>query len=1294
MATILLQAAGSALGGLLGPLGGVIGGAAGALAGRAIDQAIFGQKTISAPTLDGASISSADEGSPITRIYGTMRVGGNIIWATRFEEDITTERRGGKSTLGKGQKVETRNYYANFAVGLCEGGISQIKRIWTDGKELDLSQVEMRVYRGTHDQLPDPLIEAKQGVGNAPAYRGLAYVVFDRLPINMFGKRIPVLQFEVTRVIGALENKIEAVTLIPGATEHGLAIGQISEQPNAGEQRILNHNVSFANTDLKASLDGLQALCPNLKSIGLVVSWFGTDLRADHCQFMPGVEVSNRAGETRNWRVGSTARSNAYVVSQTNGKPNYGGTPDDASVIEAIIEIKTRGLSVTIYPFILMDITAENTLPSPYDSGFQNTFPWRGRITCNPAIGEVGSADQTATATVQINALMGTSQISDFSINGTSVSSANGDNGYRRMILHYAHLVKAASNAGAVVDGFVIGSEMVALNRVRDDQNRFPCVAALVDLAADVASVLGANTKLTYAADWSEYFGYHPQDASGQDGSGDVYFHLDDLWASPAIDSVGIDNYMPLSDWRNDDLNKANPDGFDSPSDIAALQSQITSGEGYDYYYANSQDRKSRIRTQITDGLGKPWVFRFKDLKSWWENPHYNRVNGIEAATPTAWVPQSKPIWLTEFGCPAVDKGANQPNVFPDPKSSENAFPYFSNGARDDQIQRSFLLAHLNHWKSNANSSGMVDPKHCYIWTWDARPYPAFPQNTAVWSDGENWQKGHWINGRLGNAPLGELIAAILSDHGFYDFDVSSVEGTVSGYFQADITSARALLEQLLVLYQINVREGQDKLIFSSKMLASKSPSLIDAVIDDKDQQIMAHRRIQESELANEVQINHLAPELEYQPATAYSRRLSRGSQRQERLSLPGSLDRETAAQIADTWLQDHWASRQIIEFALPMSDIILEPGDRVAFANDALGSVPKGSYTIISIEDGLRRQVTAKRIIASTSISQDIAPILRNTPDVSAGFSPNVVLLDLPILSGSNSANWARAAAFVKPWVPMSMASSAGDSGYVARATIATPAYIGQLVEPLSKGPEGRIDYQNKMIVDLNFGEFETIAKSQILAGKNILAVQSNSETYEIIQFQNAEEIAPNKWQLSSLLRAQAGTDDGMRAGADSGAAVIFINDAVTNLGLNSNEMDVALNWRVDGFGKSSDHLTPIQFAGGERANTPLSPVHLRGKRQSDGVLLSWVRRGRYNADSWAGSDIPMDEDQLQFRVKLYHNNAVIYEVLVSDTQYLYPNAQELSDFGQIQSELRFSVQQIGGQISQGVVNSANITL
>ena len=103
---------------------------------------------------------------------------------------------------------------------------------------------------------------------------------------------------------------------------------------------------------------------------------------------------------------------------------------------------------------------------------------------------------------------------------------------------------------------------------------------------------------------------------------------------------------------------------------------------------------RRRARRSPTDSAS-PGSSASKDLWNFWAQPHYERVGGAELATPTAGCRKVKPIWLTEIGCPAVDKGANQPSVFPDPKSSERVLPHFSTGKRDDLIQRRYLEAVL-----------------------------------------------------------------------------------------------------------------------------------------------------------------------------------------------------------------------------------------------------------------------------------------------------------------------------------------------------------------------------------------------------------------------------------------------------------------------------------------------------------------------------------------------------------------------------------------------------------------------
>ncbi|MCJ9754824.1 glycoside hydrolase/phage tail family protein, partial [Neorhizobium sp. BETTINA12A] len=874
MATILFQAAGAALGSVFGPVGAIIGRAAGALAGSMVDRALIGGSgtTISGPRLATARIPGADEGTAINRIYGTARIGGTLIWATRFEEEVTRERSGGKATSGP--RVETFSYFANLAVGLCEGPIAGVRRVWADGRELDLTAIEMRVYRGDGEQLPDPLIEAKQGEGNAPAYRGLAYVVFDRLPLDSFGNRIPLLQFEVLRPVGRLEHQIRAVTVTPGATEHGYATVPVTEKTGEGSGRILNRHTLAAGTDWQASLDELQALCPNLERVALVVSWFGTDLRAGYCRIVPGVEVPERWEESAEWSVAGMSRGDAHLVSQDGG-PAFGGTPSDASVAQAITDLRARGLKVYLYPFVMMDIPPGNGLPDPYRGVEQAAFPWRGRITCFPA-----SADKTEEARTQVQ-----------------VFSA-GSEGYRRMVLHYAGLAAAIGG----VDGFILGSELRGLTQLRDETGAFPFVQQLVGLAADVRAIVGPGTKLTYGADWSEYFGYHPQD-----GSGEVHFHLDPLWASADIDAVGIDNYMPLSDWRDEDLVADNPDDFRLADDRQAMAAQIAAGEGFDWYYASDSDRRNRVRSLISDGLaGKPWVYRYKDLLGWWSNRHHDRVGGAENIMPTAWLPGMKPIWFTELGCPAVDKGANQPNAFIDPKSAESALPYFSSGGRSDSMQRRLLEAHHGWWQGHAAADGMVDPDHVFVWTWDARPVPAFPGDLSAWSDGGNWRAGHWLNGRLGGTTLADAIAAILTEHGFEDFDVSEVSGDLTGYVQGEVTSARALLEPLLEVFQVDVGEDSGRLRFRSRLKVSLAAKEITVVADTEDEALWSENRGHDSDFAAEAVLTSYNPRLDYEQSGVRSRRARAESQRILSYDLPAVLPEETSLDAVETLLRTH----------------------------------------------------------------------------------------------------------------------------------------------------------------------------------------------------------------------------------------------------------------------------------------------------------------------------------------------------------------------------------------------------
>ena len=115
---------------------------------------------------------------------------------------------------------------------------------------------------------------------------------------------------------------------------------------------------------------------------------------------------------------------------------------------------------------------------------------------------------------------------------------------------------------------------------------------------------------------------------------------------------MGIDYYMPAADWRDGAAHLDAAAG--STHDLDYLGSNIDGGEGFDWYYASDAHRAAQVRTPIADGAhGEHWIWRYKDISAFWGQYHYDRPGGVRAATPTAWVPGSKPIWLTELGCAA-----------------------------------------------------------------------------------------------------------------------------------------------------------------------------------------------------------------------------------------------------------------------------------------------------------------------------------------------------------------------------------------------------------------------------------------------------------------------------------------------------------------------------------------------------------------------------------------------------------------------------------------------------------------
>jgi len=191
--------------------------------------------TVEGPRLGDLTVQTSTYGQFIPRTYGTIGLSGNVFWLenNKIKEVVKKKKSGGKGG-GSSTTVKTYTYFATFAVGLCEGPISGVRRIWIgpdlvyDAGSDDLETIiasnqassKFKIYLGTDTQLPDSRMQAEMGVANCPAYRGLAYIVVKDLALANYGNSIAGAQVKV-EVVSSISDKypalIDSVDNIPSA---------------------------------------------------------------------------------------------------------------------------------------------------------------------------------------------------------------------------------------------------------------------------------------------------------------------------------------------------------------------------------------------------------------------------------------------------------------------------------------------------------------------------------------------------------------------------------------------------------------------------------------------------------------------------------------------------------------------------------------------------------------------------------------------------------------------------------------------------------------------------------------------------------------------------------------------------------------------------------------------------------------------------------------------------------------------------------------------------------------------
>lgn len=294
--------------------------------------------------------------------------------------------------------------------------------------------------------------------------------------------------------------------------------------------------------------------------------------------------------------------------------------------------------------------------------------------------------------------------------------------------------------------------------------------------------------------------------------------------------------------------------------------------------------------------------------------------------------------------------------------------------------------------------------------------------------------------------------------------------------------------------------------------------------------------------------------------------------------------------------------------------------------------------------------------------------------------------VLDLPVISDSQTQHQPWLAGFAEPWAGVTVLENSRIVGQLlARAT------MGRTLTDLYSGTPFRFDRANRLTVKLAYGTLSSVSENELLErAVNVLAVWNGDTAWEILQFATATLIGPNTWQLSGLLRGRRGTAHAIRDPVPAGNRVVLLDGALVQADVPLSDRGIRRTWTYGPAAlPSSDptfktRLTRLEAV----ALKPFAPVHVRDRRSLAGDLhVSWIRQARLNA-TWAdGTDVPLGEERELYEIDILKDGSVVCTVSgLTSPSYTYAAADQTADFGGPQGVIALRVYQISGLVGRGI--------
>ena len=495
--------------------------------------------------------------------------------------------------------------------------------------------------------------------------------------------------------------------------------------------------------------------------------------------------------------------------------------------------------------------------------------------------------------------------------------------------------------------------------------------------------------------------------------------------------------------------------------------------------------------------------------------------------------------------------------------------------------------------------------------------------------------------------------------------------------------SPRAAIDPLTSLFGFDVRSAGASIVCSMRDASSVTELSDDDLVPQKDGSLFQLVRAQESELPDEIAMTFWDADGAYRTATAQSRRIEGFSRRKSQSDLAIVLQRAQAQRLVDIALEDSWVQRETAQFVLRPGLLGIEPGDAVSLPVAGGGRL----YRIQKISDGFEREVSARAIEPSIYERMPAKFSPYTAPPIAFAGPAHVEILDLAIARSEPPA-LQHVAAFADPWTgPLAIWRAAGSSSFEFLRTIDHRAIFGETLTDFLPGPTGRIDHSTELVVRLAYGALSSVSQIEMLGGANAAAISDASGYWEIFSFATATLIGPHTWKLSEFVRGVGGEEHLAERNIAAGARFILLDQAVVSLTSDISLLGSTIRYRIGPAAGDYADSACVEFAAtvGPKALAPYAPVRATARREVGGIVISFVRRSRRDADGWDLLDVPIGETSEAYEIEIMNAGSPVRTLAGNLTSLTYPSADELADFGAARTTLDLRIYQISPNVGRG---------